>query len=401
MFKAILPIVAGLLCSISVFAQGVALQTDHPNTYTVVRGDTLWGIAERFLQNPWLWPEIWQANPQIENPHLIYPGDVITLVYVDGQPRLQLQRGDRPIVKLSPHARATPLRDAIQPIDLNEIRQYFDKRTVLDKSEIDGLPYVVAMEEHRNVAYEGHRIYVRDLENAEIGDTFSIVAPSIQFVETPDKFPRRRDGLEPETFDWSYEGGRSVSDMVTSFWRGHISKGYWGDIRSLGYEVVQSAVAEVTSLGDPTTLLVISSDFEVREGHLVIPIFTTDYDLEYIPHRPDQVAPNMRVIAVSKTLIGNGPNEVVAINRGSSDGVAHGDVYSVFHEGEETRDRVKYPKDDAKTFFSKSNRADARVKLPDEYAAHVMVFKTYDKVSYALVMRSRRLVRPNNLLKAP
>jgi len=92
----------------------VTLRQDHPESYTVVRGDTLWDISARFLSKPWEWPEIWQANPQIKNPHLIYPGDTLVLSYVDGQPRLQLNRGaSRGTVKLSPTVRSTPIAEAI------------------------------------------------------------------------------------------------------------------------------------------------------------------------------------------------------------------------------------------------------------------------------------------------
>ena len=120
MLKRMLAVVAGALFAASGFAVEPELRDDHPQTYTVVRGDTLWDISARFLKSPWLWPEIWQANSQIENPHLIYPGDVISLVYVDGDPRLVRGRPDT--VKLSPRVRSSGPQDAITAIPLNRIK---------------------------------------------------------------------------------------------------------------------------------------------------------------------------------------------------------------------------------------------------------------------------------------
>ena len=97
----------------------VQLKDGHPDRYTVVKGDTLWDISGRFLSQPWKWPEIWHANPQVENPHLIYPGDELSLVYIDGQPRLMLNRGaSRGTIKLSPQVRSTPMAEAIPAIPL-------------------------------------------------------------------------------------------------------------------------------------------------------------------------------------------------------------------------------------------------------------------------------------------
>jgi hypothetical protein len=400
MFKPILPILLGLLCSFGVFAQQVELQSDHPETYTVVRGDTLWDIAERFLQNPWLWPEIWQANPQIENPHLIYPGDVIRLVYVDGQPRLRVDRGEKPIVRLSPRVRATPLSEAVQPIDLDDIRKYFEKRTVLDSGDFESLPYVVALEEERPVGTMGQRVYVRGLD-AEVGDTIALVQPTLHFMEVPESFPWSESDLTADSREWEYPGGMSIWDHTSAWWNRSAMKGYNKNVRDLGYEVVQTAVAEVIATGDPTSLLIVSISREVKPGNLAVPVFTTDFEQEYMPRPPAQVPDDTRVLAITKSLFGAGHTEVVVINRGAADGITDGEVFSVHYEGKQIRDEVKYPKDDAHTFFSRDRRQAAKVTLPDEYAGHVMVFKTYENISYGLIMRSKRSIQVNNLLKAP
>ena len=120
MLKKFLAVVAGIALGVSVGAAEVELKSDHPDTYTVVKGDTLWDISARFLQKPWLWPEIWQANPQIKNPHWIYPGDQLTLVYVEGRPTLVSSRGESRDGRLSPRARPEPLDSAIRPVSRPE-----------------------------------------------------------------------------------------------------------------------------------------------------------------------------------------------------------------------------------------------------------------------------------------
>ncbi|MDJ0655123.1 MAG: LysM peptidoglycan-binding domain-containing protein [Xanthomonadales bacterium] len=392
MFKPILALLAGILCFSAATAQ-VELRQDHPDRYVVVKGDTLWDIAEMFLNRPWLWPEIWHVNPQVENPHLIYPGDVLNLVYIDGQPRLMRSR----TVKLSPTPRATPLAEAIEPINLNDIRHYLDKRTVLSGEEISNLPYVVAIEEGYLAGSEGHRVYVRGMEQAQPGESYSIVRPTVIFRE----LPARGDSYRPEAEEWEFPAERSITDYMVQFWDEVIRKGYNSKVRTLGYEVIQTAVAEVSVVGDPTTLLITASDLEVNPGDMLIPMFTSDYDLEYYPHSPESVPSDAQVIALSKVLFGAGPNQVVAINKGLNDGIAHGDVFSTYRPGKEIRDEVKYPRDDVKTYFSTQRRRDAQVQLPDEYTSHIMIFKSHEHISYGLIMRGQRAVRVLDVLKMP
>jgi hypothetical protein len=186
MLKRMLAVVAGVLLVTSGFAAEPELRDDHPQTYTVVRGDTLWDISARFLRSPWLWPEIWQANSQIENPHLIYPGDVISLVYVDGQPRLL--RGGRPdVVKLSPRVRSSGPREAITAIPLNRIRPFLEKMRVLTDADAKGLPYVVSAEESRLMSVPGQVVYVRGLD-ARPGDEVDVVRPTVIYLTCPNDF---------------------------------------------------------------------------------------------------------------------------------------------------------------------------------------------------------------------
>ena len=151
---ALLLVAAGGLAQTGLVQAAVQLKEGHPDRYTVAKGDTLWDISGKFLSQPWKWPEIWHANPQVKNPHLIYPGDVLSLVYIDGQPRLMLNRGEsRGTIKLSPQVRSTPLAEAIPAIPLEKINSFLlSNRIINTAEEFAQRPYVVAGNQERVVS---------------------------------------------------------------------------------------------------------------------------------------------------------------------------------------------------------------------------------------------------------
>lgn len=401
MFKPILALLSLSLWISVAIGQENSFRDGHPDSYVVQRGDTLWDIARRFLDSPWLWPEIWHANPQIDNPHLIYPGDTISMIYVDGSPRLTLDRGGRPVVKLSPTMRSEPLDGAIRTIDLEDIQPYLDKRTVLNEFNPDAMPYVVANEEGAIHARAGDYVYIRGLEGAQPGDEFAIVRPTVRFIEIPPNHPWETSGPRiPATDSWEYPGGASAADTTQKFWRS-LNRTYWESIEVLGYEVLEVAVATLVSTGDPSTLEVTASTLEVSRGDLVMPLSIRRLNHHFLPTPPEVVPDNARIIGMSETLFGSGRNQVVAINKGAEHGIKPGHVFASFRGGETIRDEVKYPKDDFKTYFSPSRRDAAKVKLPDEYSGLIMVFETFDRVSYALIMEAARPVKVQDYLFAP
>ncbi len=157
----------------------VRLRANHPDRYVVVRGDTLWDISARFLEDPWLWPEIWQVNPQIQNPHLIYPGDVISLVYIDGRPQLRIERGAPAGLRterLSPQVRVEQLDQAIDTIPYALIEPFISRPTVLEKGEAERLPYVLSTKGHL-LAGADFEVYVRskDGKGFNDGSRYSVV----------------------------------------------------------------------------------------------------------------------------------------------------------------------------------------------------------------------------------
>jgi LysM repeat protein len=153
---------------------GPVLAPNAPDSYVVKRGDTLWGIAKMFLRDPWYWPEIWQVNPQVQNPHLIYPGDTLRLVYVEGQPKILLQRGDN--ARVLPRVRSEPLEAAISTIPYDSIAAFMSKPSVLSKEQIKCAAYVLASLDDHEAIGSGNTIYARGFcEPAEVGSRYSIV----------------------------------------------------------------------------------------------------------------------------------------------------------------------------------------------------------------------------------
>ena len=160
MKKTLLGIVAACAIAIAAIAAEAPFNEDVPEKYTVKKGDTLWDISDLYLRDPWLWPEIWYANPQIANPHLIYPGDIISMVYIDGRPRLMLEKRDRR-VKLSPEVKVVPESEAIPALPLDIINSFLTRNRIVTQEEVDRAPYVVAGYEKKLLSGSGDTFYAR------------------------------------------------------------------------------------------------------------------------------------------------------------------------------------------------------------------------------------------------
>ncbi len=370
-------ILAVALLTVATYAAAVDMRRDHPDAYVVKRGDTLWDIAGRFLQRPWLWPEIWQANPQIKNPHLIYPGDVISLAYLD---RVSVARngGGQPI-------NGVPLSD-IEPF-LKDLRMV---------DSIEGMPYVVGLEEDRLRGANGQVAYIRGLDNTAAGQRFLVVRP-VQRYRLVERAAQCCDITQSEDLDYRGQHMREPGTM----WSNAVFPGK--NTEMLGYELRTQTTGTVTrgEVGgiEASTLLVDSEGREVRIGDRLIPVQAQPYDLQFFPHPPKQQAKygRLQVMAVADMLTTGGPRDVIAISGGAREGIDNGTVFSVWRHGQNTVDRVKYSKD----FSEDLTPLSAKVRLPDEFAGHAMVFRTFDKVSYALVMSSVKPTRVGYELKHP
>jgi len=329
----------------SVMADDIALRPDHPERYVVVKGDTLWDISARFLESPWRWPEVWSFNPQIENPHLIYPGDVVSLVYDEsGKPMLKVERGQA-TVKFSPKVRSTRIDKPISTIPLDAISQFLGRPRIMTKSEIDNAAYVIAGTENRIIAGEGDIVYARGIVTG--GDTeFTILR-----IGDPYRNPGARRG----------------------------------DI--LGYEALHVADAKVVSFGDPATIKVVKANREVLLGDRMVPKRDYGLDQTFIPHAPESAVEG-QIISVIDGVSVIGQYQTVVINRGEQDGIETGHVLAVYQTGKKVRD-------------TRDLKSSGTITLPDTRAGILMVIHTFDRVSYALVMEADRDMRVFDYVRNP
>lgn len=369
-------------------AQEVAIREDHPDEYTVVRGDTLWDISGRFLVHPWQWPAIWQANPQIENPHLIYPGDRLSLVYVDGLPQLRVDRDGR-TVKLSPGARTEA--EPVNAIPLSAIQGFLGNRRILSASEFEGLPYVIANYEQRILGVEPTRTYVRGL-SGNPGEAFVIMRLNNVFYGNEGDVKRARLNRP------RYVGHTVPTDLrPPSPWGW--TQGIDGDHKDVvGYELVEVGRGELLRGGDPATVELIAGRNEIKEGDFVLPVDDFAYDAQFIPRAMEQMPDNLRILALQDEMTLVGDHRVVAINGGARHGIETGHVFAAFRPPVTMHDQVKYPKG---SWAAAVERHDDKVELPAELDGHIMVFRVFDRVSYALVMSSERPLKEDDILRHP
>jgi hypothetical protein len=386
MLKKLPAICAGLLLTLTAYAATVQLAKDHPDTYTVQKGDTLWSIAAKFLQKPWQWPEVWQANPQVRNPHLIYPGDVLSLAYLNGKPGIGFAgRGG-----IEPHTRAEQLESAVKPLPLSAIEDFLKKPRLVSEDEFKHAPHVVGIEDHYINGSTGQLVYVRGLD-AQPGQRYVLVRPVGRYYLITGK-----DGRPDEVFRQDMQ---DRDDRPSMLWhRGPDHFTLHGNVHFLGYEMLQFGEVQATHAGNPASVLVTSTDYEVRPGDFVLPPQNNQFDFQYVPHAPRQVPPTMRVIAFTDALNAVGRLQVVALSSGAADGVENGQTFSIFHPGDKVQDRSDYPDGSFKAFFHPD---DAKVQLPEEYIGHVMIFRTFDRVSYGLIMDGIRPVHLGDHLYDP
>ncbi len=367
----------------AVYSQDVSVRSDHPDEYTVQQGDTLWDISGRFLDYPWQWPAIWHANQQIENPHLIYPGDVISLVYLDGQPRLMVDRGQR-MVKLSPEARVTN-RSAITAVPHDQMAGFLRNVRLVSAEEFETLPYVVANNEDRHYSTNTDFTYARGVSGSP-GDRFAIMRLAHIYFEGKDGIRVGRDPGHGNKFpiNKTYR----LNQRFRFYHRGEV----------IGVELFEVGQAELAKTGDPAVLEVVTGLDVVAEGDVVVPLDTIGYPEYYMPRAMDAVPGDLKVLAVQgdNRLVGH--QKIVSISGGKRQGIEPGHVFSSFRAGKLVRDDVKYPKE---SWADATAWSSDKVVLPDEFNGHIMVFRVFDDVSYALVMEGPRVVRVDDLLKHP
>ena len=332
------------------------LKEGHPDRYLVKEGDTLWEIASMFLTDAWMWPEIWHVNPNIENPHLIFPGDEILLSYVDGQPQLALRRGSssdasqRPMQsvrqgdrseKLVPTVRVQPLVSAIPAIPLDFIVSMLKTGRIVEQDTLENAPYVLAGTADRLVFGPGDQFYARG--NWQEGT--------------------RIYGI--------YREGNVYQDPETS--------------EVLGFEARLVGLARaVERNGDVITFDLTRVLEEVRIEDRLLPTEQARVESTFYPKPPTKDVDGV-IMTVLGGLTQVGRNDVVVINRGDIHGIQVGTVLQVYKSGNKIRDRITRE----------------RVQLPPEAAGILMVFRSFEKMAYALILETEEPLRVGDAISNP
>ncbi|HEX7381996.1 MAG TPA: LysM peptidoglycan-binding domain-containing protein [Nevskiaceae bacterium] len=320
-------------------APALQIRERAPLRYVVKKGDTLWSIAGYYLKNPWQWPVLWYDNPQIKDPHRIYPGDVLKLVWVAGQPRLTATGGDE---TLRPRVRSEPLKNATPTIPFAAIRTFLNGPRVVDAQQINTAPYVVAFTGEHLVGAAGEGAFVKGLRDSD-----------------------RRD--------WQIVHiGKTYRDPDT------------GEI--LGYEAVPTARATLRKPGGPALLDVVSNDRETLVGDRLLPRLALTYQPDFVPHAPPRAVAGS-IIAVFDGVSQVGQHAIVTLDRGTDAGLDAGTVLQIMQ--------------DSRTVPDPHGPPDSTVVIPPQPAGLMMVFEATPRVSYALVMEITQPVRVLDRFASP
>lgn len=353
------PLFVALLFAVA--ARADILKSSAPDSYTVVKGDTLWGIAERFLNDPWKWPEIWRLNKeQIRNPHLIYPGDRIRLIRGE-QPRLVLERGV-PTVKLSPQVRAEPVataEPAIPSVPLKAIATFLNRGGVIGADELAAAPRILGSSDER-VIFGAH-----DTVYADAGDAR----------------------------DWQIvRQGAALKDPITG--------------ETLGHELIHVGEARTLQPGSPQLLRILHTQQEVLERDRLLPLPPRD-DLQYAPRAPDKPV-EARVMATLGGVEGAGPYTTVLLNQGRRDGLEVGHVLGLYKAGRSIADprclragKLAFLAGGLKARSDCVPDKDDSSALPERRIGLAFVYRVFDRVAYALVMNSEEPVYIRDVAKNP
>ncbi|ODS23169.1 hypothetical protein AB835_10350 [Candidatus Endobugula sertula] len=348
------------------YAEDALFREGHPKTYSVVKGDTLWGISERFLKDPWRWTEVWEANSRITNPHLIYPGDIIRLIVIDGQPRLTIERGnDRSTtttthsntltktssdkktlktVKLSPKIHPAPIKQRIDSIPLEKINSFLLGNRIVDKVTLLKAPHVIAGPEQRVILGTGDNLYAR-------GDFSSSI---------------RNYGI--------YRQGKSYIDPKTR--------------KVLGIQAIYIGSASRRAFNKPVATFAISESIgEVRVGDRLLPKKERQIMSTFFPKPLDSKVEGM-IMAIERGIQA-GKFDIVAINLGHNVGLSQGHLLTINKRGERIRDR-----------FAQKGTPKV-IDLPNERSGLVLIFQTFEKMSLGIILEADKGISIRDLVRSP
>ncbi|HRE15968.1 MAG TPA: LysM peptidoglycan-binding domain-containing protein [Rhodocyclaceae bacterium] len=337
-----LRIISALILAVTAtcaFAQEKLKLVDNPpERHIVVQGDTLWGIAGNFMKEPWRWPEIWRLNKtQIKNPHLIYPGDIVVLDMSGGNPRLTLAKP----IKLAPQVYSSEVKKEIPTIPQNVIEPFLSRPLVLGESDLNDVPRIIATQEDRVLIGNNDIAYVSGI---------------------PDNSREK----------WSiYRPGKPITDPVTK--------------EVLGYEAFDLGTARLLKSGTPATIRISTAREEIARGDRLLPAPRPSLT-SYVPRAPG-ASVSGQILAIYGGLSEGGRHSVVQLNRGSKDGLEVGHVLAMFRKT-------------TAAAYDENNRR-VMVEFPEERYGVMLVFRTFDRVSYGLVMDASRSMLIGDAVRNP
>ena len=334
-------------------APAIQVKQNHPKQYTVKKGDTLWDISSMFLRDPWYWPEIWQKNPQVKNPHLIFPGDVLTLVYIDGVPQIlvnQAMAGYQtgtvrlPVKKLSPSIRRDEISTSIPTIPSDAIRQFTTRPRIVTKAELEAAPYILGSDDEHLILGQGNRVYIRgELDKERV--RFTVFRPGTELID-------------PQTKEL------------------------------LGYEAIYAGEVHIKKYDDPAIGVLTFTEREVLIGDRLLPTDKSSLATLYFPKLPDRQLSG-QVISLFDALFGIAKYQIAVINIGIRDGIEVGNLLASYTRGKTVTDN-----------FDQLDKGDD-IKLPDERSGLLMIFRAFDNVSYGLVMESTNVIHKYDVVATP
>ncbi|MEX1057879.1 MAG: LysM domain-containing protein [Natronospirillum sp.] len=324
-------------------ADTLVLREDVPQRYVVERGDTLWNIANLFLNDPWRWEDIWWKNPQVDNPDLIFPGDVLYLTTVDGRPRLSLgERGlEANTVRLSPTVRVEPLAGAISTVPRELISSFLNRSLILSEVTLEDAAYVVRGDDGRLLLGQGDYLYAR----GDWGDERSVY----------------------EVF----RRGETYTDQETG--------------QLLGIEAIALGLGELElSQGDIGRVQLTQSQEDVRVGDRLVQVPRAAQSSSFLPAVPPlNLTGEILNVATGGQHIGQ--FDVVLLSRGQEHGIMEGHVFDVVRPGAHIRDPLN----------------NDRLQLPEQRVGTLMVFRTFDRLSYGLILNAVNTIKLGDAVRSP
>ncbi len=310
-----------------------------PEQYTVQKGDTLWDLSNKFLNQPWYWPEIWYMNPQVQNPHLIYPGDVIKVIYVGGKPYITVNGDNRiaGIERLSPIMRGEPIEVVQQVIPIQAIEQFLTRPLIVGLNELDSSPHIVASRDGRLIYGANDLVYVRDAADLILDTSYNVYRP-----------------------------GKAFKDPMT------------GGL--LGYEAIHVGDGKLVKESEPASLFLTSANREVLRGDRILEVESIDTNSAFYPRIPEQDV-NGYVIYLYDAISQVGAYQIVAVNLGKTHGIEKGHLLAISRTDELVTDP-----------HARKGQEEL-VSLPNDHTANAIAFRVFNDLSYLFVLDANRPVR--------